>query len=689
MAPRLIGETLIDQYRVDEFIAAGGMGAVYRVWDLKRNVPLAMKVLHADLSEDPTAAKRFQREAGALKDLAHPNIVPFYGLFQTPDFSFLLTAFVDGPTLKDLLAHRRGASFSPTEALTFLKALSAALGYAHVNGFVHCDVKPGNVMLDQAGNIFLADFGIARTTTGATTTTLGTAGTPAYMAPEQIRGETLTPAADIYALGVLLFELLTGQRPFRGDEAETQSAGRSTGERIIYAHLNLPAPDPRQLNPDIPPLLAQAILQALQKDPASRFANVRAFYAACTGALGVSSSSVPDRFAMGVAIEIAGEQTLAATPPPPPTDYKSPPLAPGTGSSPPPQKPAWRAIAIIAGGGILLLLLVAGLVYARTRRDNSKQVAQVTSTLTATLPSVIEPTRQPTSIPTNTPETIASPSPSPTNAPDWRQGKLVFPRDTNNSRALFVLDLSSNAEPELVAAPPTGQRFMGPVWSPAGDRIAFYNQTTKEVLLMVADPGIQPITLAQGTQPTWSPDGRQILYRAGDGTFVVRDATSLATVNQMAVDPSANLPDWSPLDEMIAYAINASDGATSLWQQPLVGGNPILLTNRSFQNYAPAFSHDGQFIAYQSDEESGKSEIWVMDRNGSNPRRLTETFGDAWSRAPTWSPDDQWIAFVSSQSGSIGSDYGEVFIIPAAGGDPIQVTFTGGAVYDWRVHWGR
>src|SRR3972149_638759 len=246
MSTNPIGQTLLHQYGVDAFIAPRGMGAVYRVWDLKRNVPLAMKVLHAELAEDPSVFKRFQREARALQKLAHPNIVPFYGLFQAQDIAFLLERFVDGPTLKDILRQRQGKPLPIEETLAYLKALSAAIGYAHANGVVHCDIKPGNVMIDPGGNVYLTDFGIARHTESITTSTVGAAGTPAYMAPEQIRGEQVTPATDVYALGVLLYEMLTGQRPFRGDDEGTESSGATAAERIRYAHVHREPPDPRQ-----------------------------------------------------------------------------------------------------------------------------------------------------------------------------------------------------------------------------------------------------------------------------------------------------------------------------------------------------------------------------------------------------------------------------------------------------------
>ncbi len=181
-------------------------------------------------------SKRFKGEANAFKKLTHSNIVPVYGLYQTTDFAFLLERYVDGPSLKDILRKRQGAPLQVDEVSIYLKALCAALGYAHANGMVHCDVKPGTVMIDQGGNVYLTDFGIARHS-DSTTTTLATVGTAAYMAPEQIRGEPVSPATDIYALGVMLYEMLTGQRPFKGDEKGTDSSGATANERIRYAHL--------------------------------------------------------------------------------------------------------------------------------------------------------------------------------------------------------------------------------------------------------------------------------------------------------------------------------------------------------------------------------------------------------------------------------------------------------------------
>lgn len=280
----LVGQVLLGRFRVDSFIAAGGMGAVYKAWDQQRSVYLAMKVLNVDLADDPAAYRHFVREAEDLKKLTHPNIVPFYGLYEDGYLHFLLEAFVDGLALNQLLRTRGRLALA--EALEYLRALSAALGYAHSLHVVHADVKPGNVMRDRSGAIYLTDFGVSRHTDTMTTTSFGPAGTPAYMAPEQVRGEKLTPAADIYALGVVFFEMVTGRRPFLGTEAGLESYGETSSKRVLAAHLYLPPPDPRGINPNLPPALTPVLLKALAKNPADRYPGMEAFYQAAAAVLG-------------------------------------------------------------------------------------------------------------------------------------------------------------------------------------------------------------------------------------------------------------------------------------------------------------------------------------------------------------------------------------------------------------------
>ncbi|MGD2251598.1 MAG: DUF2817 domain-containing protein [Anaerolineales bacterium] len=407
----LVHQVLDNQYRVEAFVAAGGMGTVYRVWDLKRNVPLAMKVLHGELAEDPSVFKLFQREARALKKLAHPNIVPFYGLFRSDDIAFLLERFIEGPTLKQILKQRGGKPLPEAEALPYLKALSSALGYAHAHGVVHCDVKPGNVMVDRGGAIYLTDFGVARHA-DSTVTTLGFAGTAAYMAPEQCRGEAVTAQTDVYALGVMLFEMLTGQRPFTGNEPGAQEAGSTLTERIRHAHLNLDPPDPQALNPNLSPAMAQVILKALAKRPLDRQEGVRQLYQAACAAQGVGIDTLSDRATLPPAVWSARDATLSEQ------QAEEIPYRAAVGAAdesvPVGTAPARRekpklsigsGAAIIVGGALVLLLIFMG----KGDRSTPATPAEFESPTVAATSWVATQAAPPSPIPTIAP-TIAQPT---------------------------------------------------------------------------------------------------------------------------------------------------------------------------------------------------------------------------------------------------------------------------------------
>jgi serine/threonine protein kinase len=267
----LVGQLLANRYRVEALIGHGGMAEVYKVWDIDRSVPLALKLLHEDLAQDVVFLRRFRREAQTLAQLQHPNIVRFYGLDQDDLSAFILMDYVEGTTLRAEIARCHGQPMNGEAILGYLRPICAALNYAHRQGKVHCDVKPANILIDKTGHVFVSDFGIARMTESATTTTMVGAGTPAYMSPEQARGENPTPQADIYALGVMLFEMLTGgERPFTGDLAQTTG---STSEKVRWEQMNLRPPSPRKWDPQITPEVEAIVLRCLEKDPIQRFAS--------------------------------------------------------------------------------------------------------------------------------------------------------------------------------------------------------------------------------------------------------------------------------------------------------------------------------------------------------------------------------------------------------------------------------
>jgi len=277
------GVLLCGRYRLQRSIGRGGMADVYLAFDKKRQAPVAVKILREDLAEDPVLTRRFCREAEALARLDHPNIVRFYAFEQDGPIAFIVMDYIDGTTLRRLLLERR-KPLDVKEITPVLRDICSALHYAHLNGTVHRDLKPGNVMLKQDGKALLTDFGISCAMEGATLTGM-VMGTPAYMSPEQIAGRQMDARSDIYSLGVLLFEMATGQRPFTGEEPGLTETG--TTPRIQEAHLRLPPPDPRTFNPRLPSAAAAVILRALAKQPADRWPDVVSLRQAWETAVGV------------------------------------------------------------------------------------------------------------------------------------------------------------------------------------------------------------------------------------------------------------------------------------------------------------------------------------------------------------------------------------------------------------------
>lgn len=265
----LTGRTLKDRYQVIESIGRGGMAEVFKVWDNQRAVHLAMKVLRQDIAQDPIFLRRFQREAKALSSLQHPNIVRFFGLDREDLISFLLMEYVEGVSLQSEILRNNGAPLKNNRVLEILQPICSALHYAHQQGITHCDLKPGNILIDHNGRVLLTDFGIARTLDAATATMAGI-GTPAYMAPELVRGEEPTPQTDVYALGVVLYEMLTGgERPFTGEGA---SITGTTAEKVRWEQVKAAPTSPSRYNPQILPDWERVVLRCLEKDKRQRFA---------------------------------------------------------------------------------------------------------------------------------------------------------------------------------------------------------------------------------------------------------------------------------------------------------------------------------------------------------------------------------------------------------------------------------
>lgn len=264
-----IGQIIKDRYKVVAYLGGGNMADVYKVYDRKRRVHLAMKVLRQDLAEDRVFLKRFRSEGRKLEKLDHPNIVRYYGLDRDKTLGFMLMDFIDGRTLKTEI-FKDNAPLSYEKIWLIMQDVCSALNYAHESGYVHCDVKPSNIMISRKGEVFLTDFGIARHIDAATMTLIG-AGTPAYMAPEQIKRRDPTPRSDIYSLGITFYEMLTGgRRPFVGENAQVTG---TASKRVRWEQLKLEPPSPRKFNPDIPKKVEAVVMRCLMKAQRSRYRN--------------------------------------------------------------------------------------------------------------------------------------------------------------------------------------------------------------------------------------------------------------------------------------------------------------------------------------------------------------------------------------------------------------------------------
>jgi len=258
----LIGKTL-GQYQIVEEIGRGGMAIVYRAYQTSLQRYVAIKVLPPQFTFDTTFVQRFLQEARAAARLEHPHIVTIHDVGQQGDLYYIVMQELKGEPLNRLI--QREGPLPLERVVRIVAQVASALDYAHAQGFVHRDIKPSNIIVGPDDHATLTDFGIAKAAEGTTLTKTGMLiGTPAYMSPEQVRGRRVDHRADIYALGVVCYEMLTGQVPFGG---ETPA--------VLHAHVYEPLPPLRSRRPDLPPALEKVLEKALAKEPEARYDSAR------------------------------------------------------------------------------------------------------------------------------------------------------------------------------------------------------------------------------------------------------------------------------------------------------------------------------------------------------------------------------------------------------------------------------
>jgi ligand-binding sensor domain-containing protein/tRNA A-37 threonylcarbamoyl transferase component Bud32 len=394
-------------YVLLEQLGAGGMATVYKAYQPAMDRYVAVKVLPHHMASDAAFRERFGREARTIARLEHRFILPVYDVLEADGIPFLVMRYTTGGTLRDLLA--AGRTPFP-RALTLVAQVAEALAYAHAEGVVHRDIKPANILLDRDGSALLADFGIAKIVAGASDLTADGAliGTPLYMAPEQAQGRPADARTDIYALGVVLYELVAGRRPY---EAETPLA-------VALMHIHDPLPLPRSLNPAIPEALERVILQALAKRPEDRFQSAGAM---------VEALRLAEPAVMASVQQAAATLVLPETQPQAPAISASPvPLAPPAPAPAPARRRPW-----VLGAGAFVLLAALALVVPRlvTPVAPATTAAIGSPTIAAESPAALSATALPISA-------AATAAPGPTLAP--RAGLRVF-SDASVGNAMVAL----------------------------------------------------------------------------------------------------------------------------------------------------------------------------------------------------------------------------------------------------------
>jgi serine/threonine-protein kinase len=366
------------RYELHRRLGKGGMAEVFLARDLQLDRPVAVKVLFPDFANDPNFVARFRREAQAAANLNHPNIVGVYDWGQEHGTYFIVMEYVEGRSLADLI--RTNGSVPPSTAVDVAIDIAAALGAAHRAGVLHRDIKPGNILVTPTGMVKVADWGIGRALDAAAeenlTQTGAVMGTATYFSPEQAQGLPLDQGSDLYALGVVLYEMLTGRTPFTGDSPVA----------IAYKHVQEPPRPPRSINLDVPPELEAITLQLLEKKPADRYASADDLRAdlrryregfkvhamergAATAAAAAAGTTAVPAVAATEAVTRYHVGTGAVS-----VDDGGPAYAP-----PPPEKRSWAFLAAL----IVLLAVLAGLLFLLARTlgvgedDDTPDVAQV------------------------------------------------------------------------------------------------------------------------------------------------------------------------------------------------------------------------------------------------------------------------------------------------------------------------
>jgi serine/threonine protein kinase len=637
----LAGRTL-NHYRILELAGGGGMGVVYKAEDLRLARPVALKFLPPELTRDPDAKARFLQEARAASGLDHPNICTIHEVGETEDGQlYLAMPLYDGETLRKRI--ERGP-VPIDEAVDIAEQIARGLSKAHRGGIVHRDIKPANLMVTSDGVVKILDFGLAKLAGAAAITRAGSSvGTPAYMSPEQSRGDEVDHRTDLWSLGVVLYEMIAGRRPFRGDHEQA----------ILYSLLNEDPKPLTQAQPGTPPELEKIVEGLLAKDPGERYPSVDGalgdLRALRTETLTTTVRTQPDRNPGSRPWSgAAGFATLATIAALAAGGLYVADRDGGRGGGGAPAAASFARLTDQEGNESFPSLSPDGkfLLYVKSANGNADIYLQRVGG------------GNPLNLTADSPDDDTQPVFSP-------DGQQIAFRSERDGGGLFLMGATGESVRRLTDA------GYNPAWSPDGREIAYATEGVAGPRERKLKSQLGAVDIATGArrliaredavQPSWSPNGHRIAYWGvpkGSSRRVLWTIPARGGGGPVPVTRDEHVnwnPVWAP-DGKSLYFVSDRSGSMNVWRVPIdevsgrVLGGPQPVTTSSQSLGLLSVSHDGQKIVYATDE--GKSNL---ERRSLDPSALRVS-GDAFPvtqgsravRSASVSPDGQWIAFDSS-----------------------------------------